>query len=83
MLEKNQIVWVYDPPCCPFKAFIVDKIDGLNAYRVKLKESDVSNVRTFSESKIFKLPENKQLLIDRIEEDSYYLKQYAEQLKDE
>ena len=37
----------------------------------------------FIEGKIFKFPEHRQLLIDRLEEDSYYLDQYAKELQNE
>lgn len=69
-------VWIYDCPCEPRFATIIKKLDGVNAYHVEFKEGR-EKIRLYTDSHIYKYPEDLHKMICDMHDDSHMISRYA------
>jgi hypothetical protein len=78
--KKGQRVWIYDRYTVRLST-IIDKIDY--GYRHRPDDLSESQCRTNIEDHIFAYPEDRQKLINKLYDDSYYLQDLAKELEND
>jgi hypothetical protein len=74
-------IWVYDCPCSPRFATILSKMDEIDAYHVEHKNGR-DKVRVYTESHIYKYPEDRMRLLSSLKDDSYHLGKMANEFEE-
>lgn len=69
-------VWIYDCPCEPRHAIIIEKFDDLDAYKVEHKEGR-DKIRTYTGNNIYKYPDDLQLMICHMKDDACHIDRMA------
>lgn len=69
-------VWVYDCPCEPRHATIIEKLHGLDVYKVEYKNGR-EKIRVHSVYSIYKYPDDLYIMICHMKDDSFHIDRMA------
>jgi hypothetical protein len=81
MLKNNQEIWIYDCPCYPKRGVVIEKMDGIDAYKVRMKDQNISQCRIYGRHRLFKYPEEKNKIICEMKDDAFYLDKKAKEFE--